>query len=83
MRLPLAHPRRNSMSLRVVVLGFLFISPLLAGTSLTAEPARSPRRFIPAKGLVAYLEYEGLDAHSDAWKVSAATEFSWTAMPVR
>ena len=42
----------------------------LAATLLAAEPGPSPHRFIPAKGLVAYLEYEGLDAHAAAWKAS-------------
>ena len=34
----------------------------------------SPRRCIPARGLVAYLEYEGLDAHARAWQATAARD---------
>ncbi len=64
--------RRWSVRSLLVLLGFLVLCQILARTSLTAEPAPVPRRFIPAKGLVAYLEYEGLDAHADAWKASAA-----------
>lgn len=36
------------------------------------EPARSPRRYIPADGLVAYFEYEGLEDHARAWQATAA-----------
>jgi hypothetical protein len=38
----------------------------------SAEPRPSPSRLTPAKGLAAYIEYDGLDAHSKAWKASAA-----------
>lgn len=38
------------------------------------EPARSLARLIPARGLTRYVEYDGLDAHSVAWKASAAAQ---------
>ncbi len=75
MCLPLVQPPWrvwNSRSFRVAWLGLLAISHILARAPVAAEPSPSPHRFIPAKDLVAYLEYEGLDAHSGAWKASAA-----------
>jgi hypothetical protein len=47
---------------------------VLSASVRSAEPERSPRRYIPARGLVAYVEYEGLDAHSRAWQATAAHE---------
>ena len=32
----------------------------------------APARYIPAKGLAAYAEFDGIDAHADAWKGTAA-----------
>jgi hypothetical protein len=37
-----------------------------------AEPGPKPSRALPAQGLVACLEYDGLDAHAAAWKATAA-----------
>jgi hypothetical protein len=37
-----------------------------------AEPARTPSQLVPGRGLTFYLEYDGLDAHADAWKATAA-----------
>ena len=37
-----------------------------------AEPGASARGLVPARGLVAYLEFDGLDAHAEAWKATAA-----------
>ena len=34
--------------------------------------AESPARFVPADGLAMYVEFEGLDAHEDGWRKSAA-----------
>jgi hypothetical protein len=31
-----------------------------------------PAQTVPAKGLVVYVEYDGIDAHADAWKATAA-----------
>ena len=37
------------------------------------EPALAPlARHVPRKDLLAYLEFDGLDAHADAWRASAA-----------
>jgi hypothetical protein len=52
-----------------VSLSLLFIVTVAVGA---AEPQRLPRRYIPAQGLLAYLEYEGLDAHAAAWQATAA-----------
>jgi hypothetical protein len=57
---------------QVLSLGLVVLGLALAGTARSAESKLSPQRFIPAKGLVAYLEYDGLDAHTAAWKASAA-----------
>ncbi|MGC8639800.1 MAG: hypothetical protein ACP5XB_08005 [Isosphaeraceae bacterium] len=67
MHLPCASRLRIAPSLQIASLVLC-----LAATSLAAEPGPSPHGFIPAKGLVEYLEYEGLDAHAAAWKASAA-----------
>lgn len=58
--------------------GFLAFRTLLLGTLLAtpvsaADPGPSPHRFIPARGLVAYAEFDGLDAHAEAWKATAAS----------
>ena len=37
-----------------------------------SRPAASPARHVPRKDLLAYLEFEGLDAHANAWRASAA-----------
>jgi hypothetical protein len=42
----------------------------LVGLVVPAEPSR----LLPASGLTFYLEYDGLSAHADAWKASAARE---------
>jgi hypothetical protein len=57
---------------QVLSLGLVVFGLGLAGTARSAEPKPSPRQFVPAKGVVAYVEYEGLDAHTAAWKASAA-----------
>ena len=57
----------------LVAVGLALIAAL--GTASAANaPGRSPARLLPKKGLVAYLEYDGLDAHAAAWKASAAGE---------
>jgi hypothetical protein len=65
-------PPRATRHRRMWPLQIASLLLLLTATSLAAEPGPSPHRFIPAKGPVAYLEYEGLDGHSTAWKSSAA-----------
>src|SRR3954470_773045 len=43
---------------------------LLAVCPITA--AAEPGRRVPAKDLAVYVEYDGLEAHADAWKATAA-----------
>lgn len=61
-------PRRALSSSQATV---LFASLLLlarGSISVAAEASRS----LPANGLAAYVEYDGIDAHADAWKATAA-----------
>ena len=49
------------------------LSLLLAGSGLAwGEPPEPLARYIPAEGLTALLEHDGLGAHPEAWKASAA-----------
>jgi hypothetical protein len=50
----------------------VLISTLAWSGAHAADPRSQPQRNIPARGVVAYLEYEGLDAHAEAWKATAA-----------
>jgi hypothetical protein len=59
-------------SARATVLCGLFLASLMVVRASAAEPRPSPHRFIPAKSLIAYVEFDGLDAHADAWKATAA-----------
>jgi len=59
-------------SVRPAVLCCLFLCSLTPTMARAAEPSPSPHRFIPASGLVAYVDFDGLDAHADAWKATAA-----------
>ena len=68
----LASRRRFALGTALVVVGWVLIAAV--GTASAAEPVASPSRLLPKKGLVAYLEYDGLDAHAAAWKASAAGE---------
>ena len=45
---------------------------VLVAATVTRGDGPPPARLVPAGGLVAYLEYDGLDAHETAWKGSAA-----------
>jgi hypothetical protein len=51
---------------------WLFLALLIATTAQAADARSSPHRHIPAKNLIAYFEFDGLDAHADAWKGTAA-----------
>ena len=43
-----------------------------AGVTLAADPRPAPlARYFPRKDLVAYVEFDGVDAHADAWKKTA------------
>ena len=52
------------------LLWMMLIVPMTA----MAGEGRSPSRLVPARGLVFYLEYDGLGAHAEAWKATAACE---------
>lgn len=52
--------------------GCLMLLMIASAGARAAEPDRPARRYIPAQGLVAYLEYDGLDAHAAAWRATAA-----------
>jgi hypothetical protein len=56
------------------VLCCLVLSSLMATIAAAAEQRLSPHRFVPAKGLIAYVEFDGLDAHAEAWKATSAHE---------
>ncbi len=64
----------SGASARLSTTAILALAVSLIGSSVARsdEPARSARRFIPAGGLAAYLEYEGLDAQAHAWEATAA-----------
>ena len=59
-------------SARPGLLGTLVLIAMLAAAARSAEPDRAPRRYFPARALIAYIEYEGLDAHARAWEATAA-----------
>ncbi len=54
-----------------VALGALLIT-MLGRPALCDEPRSDPRRCFPARGLVAYVEFDGLRAHEKAWEATAA-----------
>ena len=64
--------RLTVLSARAAVFCWFFLASLMAAVASGAEPKPSPHRFIPAGALVAFVEFDGLDAHADAWKATAA-----------
>ena len=64
------HRSASTSRMRVAWLWAMGLVSLIALDAVPAEPAR----LLPASGLTFYVEYDGLDAHSDAWKASAARE---------
>jgi hypothetical protein len=50
---------------------WLFLALLVATTATAADDRPSPHRLVPAKNLIACIEFEGLDAHAAAWKRTA------------
>jgi hypothetical protein len=50
---------------------WLFLALLISTTANAADARPSPHRHVPAKNLIAYFEFEGLDAHAEAWKGTA------------
>lgn len=62
---------RHTSALRpTVAVGLLAL--FVATATPAAEPRPSPSRYVPAEGLIALLEYDGLDAHRAAWEATAA-----------
>jgi hypothetical protein len=53
------------------VITLLLGMPFLAIGAREAAAA-DPARFVPARGLSFYVEYDGLGSHADAWKATAA-----------
>jgi hypothetical protein len=70
-RLPTVR-RPFAASATLALTAWLWLSAALPLPADSAEPGRPARRYIPAKGLIAYLEYDGLDAHAEAWRATAA-----------
>ena len=69
-RIRKACPASSTRPLRILTWGlFLIACPMVA---TAAEPAPAPTRYVPSKGLAAYVEYDGIDAHAEAWKATAA-----------
>ena len=53
--------------------GRLWRALLLIAASAGIAPAAEPlARYFPRRDLVAYVEYDGIDAHSEAWKTAAS-----------
>ncbi len=63
--------RRSALLLFPSGLLFVLLPALVAPTAPASEPGPSPHRYIPARALTAYVEFDGLDAHADAWKATA------------
>jgi hypothetical protein len=59
---------------RSKLVSFSWLLLLLSAAALTArgaEPSVSTSRLLPARGLIAYVEYEGVGNHAEAWKATA------------
>ena len=48
------------------------LGPVATAAEKDREPSKPLARYVPGEDLVVYAEFEGLDAHSEAWKGSAA-----------
>jgi hypothetical protein len=64
----------NPRLTRKTALGWLILLLLVPAIAAAADGRTSPRSYIPAHGLIAYCEFEGLDAHADAWKATATSD---------
>jgi prepilin-type processing-associated H-X9-DG protein len=60
----------------LLLIAVAYVVPLGTGPAAAQEnasaPARSLARYLPGRDLVAYWEFEGLDAHAAAWRATAA-----------
>ncbi len=64
--------RQVGRTLKALTL-LLIATSATASMALADEPRSAPlARYFPGKDLVAYVEFDGLDAHSEAWKKTAA-----------
>ena len=61
--------RRTSAKLTLVS-ALVFIA--ITSNAVATAPGRSPSQLLPSNGLCIYVEYDGLAAHSTAWKATAA-----------
>ena len=63
---------QSPLRLRRLAASWLFLAMLGPISAIAADPPRSSHRHIPAKNLVAYFEFDGLDAHDAAWRQTSA-----------
>ncbi len=69
-RTPLARTWSRVRQLNVW-LGSLLVLAIGVPEATAVDQARSPSRLIPARGLTAYVEFDGFGAHDAAWKATA------------
>ena len=67
----LASRRCVAIARRAAMLGLVSLAAIVPWT-MADEPRPNPQRYIPARGLVAYIEFDGLRAHANAWEATAA-----------
>lgn len=51
---------------------WMVLSLLSPARGAAADVKRPPHRLVPARGLIAYAEFGGLDAHAGAWEATSA-----------
>ena len=67
--------RIGTISLQLILALAFFVEPVPGQEARPADKgagAAPLARYVPLKDLLAYLEFDGLDAHADAWRASAA-----------
>ncbi len=78
------HSGAPSWRSKTVLLGALLAiatGPMATGAD---DLGRAPARLVPARGLTFDLEYDGLDAHADAWiRLQARYEGHGPARPLK
>ena len=60
--------------LSTAVLGLAVVASALAQAPSAPSAAIPLARYIPSADLFAYVEFQGVDAHADAWKATAASK---------
>ncbi len=68
-RLPQSRLRRSGLDWAL-----LWMMATIPMAAIAADARQPLSRLLPARGLVFYLEYDGLGAHAEAWKSTAACE---------